>query len=306
MNFSFRSFLPAHDFGWNHVRAKCSLSGCHNKLLSRAVPHSRSGVLVGDRWYCSPDCFAAGSRPILTALSMSGVLEMPRNPRLSIGLAMLSRGYLTEAQLRLATDRSRESGQDVEATLMELGLATEKQIAAGRAAQWGYPVLAQEPVGHMVQTDLPRAVLQSCSAAPLHASVSPKRLVLGFVARVDHNLLQSVEQMTGCRPEPCFITPGECEEQIGRVSAVPGYEEYVVENPASVTQMARTLGGLAVEVGAREARFTRCRSWAWARLSGKRGTADLIFAMKDQMKDFAASVQTPSSAVFREPAVVLG
>ncbi len=280
MKLSLKSLLPSRDLGWNRVRAVCALASCHNKLLIRYVPGSRVGIFVGASWYCSADCFAQASRVNLASLSTETVVEMPRNPRLTLGLALLAKGYLDEEQLRFAVSRSEREGQNLETTLVECGLATDKQVAAARAAQWGYPVLGQDAASQSVEADLPPALLRAFSAAPLHYSPKARRLVLGFVYRVEHSLLQSIEQITGFRAEPCFITPTEFHEQMERLTAVPGYEEAVFENPGTITQMARTLGGFAIEVAAREAGFSKCGSWVWIRLAGKQGTVDVIFAMK--------------------------
>ena len=280
MKLSLKSLLPARDLGWNRVRAVCGLATCHNKLLMKYIPGSRIGIFAGTAWYCSADCFSMASRTTLSSLCAETILEMPRNPRLSLGLALLSKGCLEEDQLRLAMTRSQREGQSLETTLIECGLATEKQLAAARATQWGYPVLGQDAVGQRVEADLPTSLLRAFSAAPLHYSPKAKRLVLGFVYRVEHSLLQSIAQITGFRAEPCFITPAEFNEQMERVTAVRGYEEAVIDNPGTPMQMARTLGGFAVEVSAREAAFSKCNSWIWARLAGKRGTVDVVFALR--------------------------
>jgi hypothetical protein len=302
MQFSLKSLLPARDLGWNRVRAVCALASCHNKLLTKYVPGSRIGISAGNTWYCSPDCFAMASRNTLSSLSAGSVVEMPRNPRLSLGLALLSKDYLTEEQLRFAAVRSQREGQNLETTLVECGLATEKQLAAARAVQWGCPVLAQDLGGQIVEADLPPALLRAFSAAPVHYSAKAKRLVLGFVHRVEHSLLQSIEQITGCRAEPCFITPTEFNEQMDRLVPAAGYEEAIIENPGAVAQMARTLGGFAVEVSAREAGFAKCGSWVWTRLTGKRGTVDVIFALKNA----AAAPPKKESADFSMISQVLG
>lgn len=299
MKITFKSILPPLDFGWNRVSARCGLSACHNKLLMRSVPQNRSGIHFGQTWYCSVDCFVTAMREPLSSLCAGRIVEMPRNPRLSLGLAMLSKGLLMEEDLRAATERSRRTGETIEQTLLRMGLADEKQIAAGRAAQWGVPVLGSEMAGHRVAADLPRALLDAHGAVPLHYSTGVKRLVLGFVRRVEHSLLQSIEQMTGCRAEPCFVTPAELGDQSGRVTAAPGYEEVMIDEPESPAAMARTLGYYAVESVAREVRLVRCNSWIWGRLDGKRRVVDVVFALKH-------GVRSGGNAVFHESAVTLG
>src|SRR5262249_41623642 len=139
----------------------------------------------------------------------------------------------------------------------------------------------QDLAGLPVAADLPPTLLRACGATPLHYSAKAQRLVLGFVHRIDHGLLQSIEQITGCRAEPCFITPAEFAGQAERLKRVDSYQEVFVEDPGSAAQMARTLGGLALDVAATEAGFTKCKSWVWSRILGKRGTVDVVFAMKN-------------------------
>jgi hypothetical protein len=302
MKLSLRSILPARDLGWNRVRAACALPECHNKLLTKYVPGSRIGIFVGESWYCSPDCFALGSRKTLATFSSGCVVEMPRNPRLSLGLALVSKGLITEDQYREAVIRSQCRAETLETTLLECGYVSEKKLAAGRAAQCGYPALVQELSGPIVEVDLPSSLLRAHRAAPIHYSAKSKRLVLGFVDRVEHGLLQSIEQITGCRAEPCFITPAEFAEQMERVTALPEYEEVVVTESESATQMGRTLGGWAVEISAREASFAKCNSFAWVRMTGKRGTVDVVFSLKHA----SAAANTKLSAIVPEVTVNLG
>ena len=257
----------------------CGLLTCPNTLFMRSV-QSRVGINVGETWYCWPDCLASAASMRFSALASTKILEMPHNPRLSIGLVMLSKGYLNDQQLRLAVAESQSRGEELEATLVRLGLASERQLTAARAAQWGYPVLGQERMGRIAESDIPFRLLQNCSAAPLHSSVAARRLLLGFVYRVDHGLLNALEEMTGFRAEPCFITPSEFAEQIQRLASVPAVEEVVFDDLKTPAQMGKTVGGFAVEVGAQDVRFTHCQDYAWTRLTGKRKTVDLLFRIK--------------------------
>lgn len=289
-----KSLVPAMDFGWNRTRARCGLRTCHNKLLVRAVPQNRGGIHTPDEWYCSADCFAAAMQVPLTGILRGRLAEMPRNPRLSIGLALLSKGMLTEDQLREATARSQWRGEDLETALLALGLATQKQLAAARAVQWGYPVLSQEGPAPTVRADLPLAFLGSFEAVPVHYAPAAKRLVLGFVHRVEPSVVRAVEEITGCHAESCFVTPAEFEDLRHCCTATEGYEECVLEQPGTPAHMARTLGGYAVEVSAREAAWVACKSWIWVRLAGKRKTVDILFSLRAVPARQAESLATPS------------
>jgi hypothetical protein len=279
MRLSLETLLPNANRGWKGLYAPCALRTCHNTLFMRSV-QSRVGISIGQTWYCSADCFAAAAALRLASLADSNLLEMPHSPRLSIGLVMVSKGYLTAAQLRSATLQSQSTGEDLESAILRLGLASERQLTAARAAQWGYPILGQDHIGQPVESDIPTRLLQSCSAVPVHSFTAAKRLLLGFVHRVDHSLLNAVQHMTGFRGEPCFITPTDFAEQMERLSAVPKFEEVAFQDPQTPHQMGKTIGGLAVEVAVREASFARCRDYVWARLSGKRQTIDVLFRIK--------------------------
>lgn len=279
MRLSLESLLPTVHRGWKDMYAPCGLRTCRNTLFMRSV-QSRVGISVGEQWYCGPDCFAVAAGMRIASLAGSNLLEMPHSPRLSIGLVMLSKGYLTDAQLRFAVSQSQLHGEELESALLRLGLANERQLTAARAAQWGYPVLGQDHIGKAVDADIPATLLRSCSAVPLHRSTAAKRLLLGFVHRVDHSLLNSVEQVTGFRGEPCFITPTDFTEQMERLTATPRFEQVTFEDPQTPVQMGKTIGGLAVEVGVREARFAHCQDYVWTRLAGKRQTIDVLFRIK--------------------------
>jgi Type II secretion system (T2SS), protein E, N-terminal domain len=274
------------------MRSVCALPSCRNTMLMRTVPQSRTGISVGQQWYCSVDCFASASRTKLASLSDGRITEMPHSPRLSIGLVMLSKGYLTDDQLRFAMSQSQLHGETLESALVRLGLAGERQLAAARAAQWGYPIFGQDRVAHSVEADVPTVLLTSCSAAPLHYSPASRRFLLGFVYRVEYSLLQALEQVTGFRAEPCFITPTDFADQMERVTAIAGYEEVVFEDQKTPAQMSKVVGGLAVEVGAREARFAQCRNYVWTRLSGKKKTVDVLFRVKASAPE-NSSLRTP-------------
>jgi hypothetical protein len=257
----------------------CGLKTCRNNLFMRGV-QSRVGISLAQVWYCSMDCFAAAACTRIVKLSAGSTPDLPHVPRFSTGLAMLSKGYLTEAQLRSATSQSQATGEEVGAALVRLGFASQKQLAAARAAQWGYPALRNELLGRPVEALIPPTLLTACSAVPVHCSMPSQRLLLGFVYRVEHTLLNSLEQITGLRAEPCFLTPAEFDEQMSRIAPIPNCEEVVCDDASTPAQIASAAGGFAVEVGAREASFVRCQDYIWARLSGKRRKMDLLFRVR--------------------------
>jgi len=253
------------------------LRSCPNTGLMKILPQGRAGIRVDQDWYCSVGCFFEATCDQLSSLSYERIVEMPHTPRFPIGLALLSKGFLTEEQLRFASDRSKVRGEELEVTLLQLGLADEWQLTAARAAQWGVPVLGQDRIGNAVSADIPVALLRAYAAAPLHYSASSKRLLLGFVHRVEHSLLISLEKICECNVEPCFITPSGFEEQMARLTPAADCEERIFEKDLTPPRMAKTLARIALEISAREARFAHFRNLEWVRLTGKRRNVDVIF-----------------------------
>lgn len=285
MSFSSLSFAPVIEHSLKRMSARCDLDGCRNRHLMRGFAGARQGIQVGQHWYCGVECFAQAACRSLTKLLNRRVVEFPRSPRLSLGLVLLSKGYVTPEQLRLATEQSQWRNESLDATLVHMRLANEKQLALARSAQWGYPVLAQEHIGHMVQADLPRTILDACSAVPFHYSLAAKRVLLGFVFRVEHSLLEAVEHVTGYRAEPCFVTSADFSEQMERLARTTEYGEMLVDDPGTPEEMARTVGRLAADIAAREARFTQCKNHVWTRLIGKRGVLDVVFETKSTISE---------------------
>ncbi len=278
MKLRLKSIFSSRDGEVDGARPICARRDCENKMPARFLSSGRSGITVGEQWYCSIDCFSLGAHEVLDSLSAAEVVELPRNPRFSLGLALLMKGYLTTEQFQHAMNRNEVEGIKLETTVVEQGWVTERQLATARAAQWGYPVLGQDLSGHLVVADLPPILFSTCSATPLY--YSSERLVLGFIHRVDHSLLQAIEKISGCRAEPCFITPTQLARQLERMTGPPRYEQVLVESPGTVEQMTRTLRGYAVQIGATDGGFARCHSFVWSRLAGGRETVDVLFDLK--------------------------
>lgn len=276
------SLLASVDRNWKRMYAVCGLRTCQNKLLMRSVPQSRVGIRMGEFWYCSIDCFVKAARTRFSSLSDRRTLEMPHSPRLSIGLVMLSKGTLTDEQYRFALAQSQSSGEDLEAVLVRLGFADEWQLALARAAQWGYPVLGRDRISQSIDIEIPITLLQLFSAVPLHYSNDAGRLLLGFVYRVEHGFLHSLEQIAGCKVEPCFITPTEFHYQMDRLTNAQNHREILLEESMMPAEMANVVGRFALEVAAREANLATCQDYLWLRLSGKRRMVDVLFRTKSQ------------------------
>ena len=271
-----RSILPDVDRRLRAIRNVCRLETCRKSQLRGKLQGSRQGIHVGADWYCSAECFAEAACAPLKRLADRRVIEIPRHPRLSLGLFLVSRGYLTTEQFRVAEAKCQGLGEDIEETLVKLGLATQKALASARSAQWGYPVLAQEFLGKAVEASVPMAFLRAHGAVPLHYSATAKRILLGFSGQIEHIVLEAIEEITRCRVEPCFITPAVFERQSERVTSAHDYEEMIVDVLSSSESTTRKVSLTAVQVAAEEAWFSQCKDCLLVRVAGKLGIRDVI------------------------------
>ena len=127
MRMLLKSIAPDVDRHLKNFRAVCGGNElCHNNQLIRCIPGGRPGLHVGQTWFCCVDCFVFAARTPLERLLSRQVVEIPRHPRLSLGLYLTSKGYLTGEQFRIAMTQSQSFDVGVEETLVRLGMAQQR------------------------------------------------------------------------------------------------------------------------------------------------------------------------------------
>ena len=121
---------------------RCSDHDCCRAGLSLLKARPR-GMRIEDSWFCSPECIR---RALQTELRrcINEVYAKPRPlHRMPLGLLMLSRGFVSEAQVQSALLAQRRAGRGkIGQWLQTLGFATEKQVVTALALQYAMPVLA--------------------------------------------------------------------------------------------------------------------------------------------------------------------
>jgi hypothetical protein len=232
-----------------------------------------------DAWYCSSVCFTAAAEQEIVRLLTSGTVLVNHISRLPLGLILINRGLLTIDQLREAINKQKEAGDEIGELLVRQGLLTEKQVTATRATQWGCPVFAVPDHAARVPVNIPLALLQVYSMIPVHYVAATNLLLVGFVHRVEYGLLYAVEQMTGCKTRPCFLTPSDFRIQMQQREQLqePLLKETIFEKIKTPAEMARILCSSSLEIEADEASIGKCREYLWARLKSDSEAVDLLF-----------------------------
>lgn len=258
----------------------CANPACRATSLMQAVSKRQSGIRLFDQWFCSPECFESGARQeIVEMLSLRNTQEKPPAMRMPLGLLLLSRGVLTQEQIKLALDQQRQTGANFGEVVQELGFATQQHVTAAVAAQWACPVFSLGDRSLPAEVHIPGCLLQMYEMLPVHFSELGRRLMLGFVSRVQHHILYTIERMTTCTVTPCFISAGEYRRHIEPLAGATVENQLVFDRSNSVAEIAKLVRNYVCQTGAEQARFGMCRSHLWVKILGRQ-EMDLLFRMQ--------------------------
>ncbi len=264
---------------WRDWVAKCGNPTCSKKSWLQAFTHSHRGMRVEGEWYCDTNCFEQVVKgKIEELLASQNPPAKARGSRVPMGLLLLSRGILTSEQLKAALDYQRLNAVNFGDAVQQLGFATQEQVTAAVAAQWACPVfpLGDRPLD--VKIRIPRQLLNLYKMLPVHYTENERRLLIGFVSGVQHQILSTIGHITSCTVVPCFITMREYESQLkSSLTPCPRDYELAVDEILESAEMARLTTNYVVQLGAERMRIGKCRDYVWTRIWGKKQEMDLLF-----------------------------
>jgi hypothetical protein len=272
---------PTWVAGLKMVTSRCHT--CHRSLALRQLSARKAGIRMHDAWYCSSLCFTSAAEKKLSELLKSGVEQGTHVSRMPLGLILMSQGLLTSAQFKEVTGEQKELGGEIGDLLVRRGSVSERQVAAVRATQWGCPVFAMPKRQLQPGIQVPSTLLKLYSALPLHYVAATKLLLVGFVHGIEYGLLYAIEQMTGCKTQPCFVTPSDFRVQIDRNQEVLEKcadslsNEVIFESVHTAAEMASILCRQGVDLEAHEVILGKCKEYVWARLVCGAREVDLLF-----------------------------
>ena len=259
---------------------RCANKDCRRSVIAAAIHGRAEGISVQDQWFCGPDCFENGLAGTFAGLDLSTAREpaVHRN-RLPLGLTLLSRGHLSEHQLRTALDQHRATGVRFGDILLHLGLATEEQLTAALAIQWGHPVFPLRTTTIETGICIPTRLLELNHMLPVYYGEASKRLLIGFAEGVNYRTLDAVAEVLSCSPSPCIIASSEYRKRLESILGQKHRQEVAFDGKSSPREMARVVRSYAVQIHAEEMRFAACGDHLWARLSGRRHQMDILFRL---------------------------
>jgi hypothetical protein len=268
---------------WKNLRSGCANPDCDaGRSLWQRMRWIRAGFYLQGAWYCSPQCLEQALRRTLLREHASNAPSSAKLHRIPLGLLLLSRGQITNPQLRAALDRQRVSGQGrIGHWLCQMGFATERQVLAGLGMQWSCPVLYEiaTPAGDCLRL-LPVPLLERFSMLPIRFVPSSRMLYLAFSDAVDYGVLCAVERMLDCRTEACLVSRSLLSSELQRLARDRNRADVVLERPHDVADLARITSGYALKSGAENVLIAVCGDLIWARLVRKGFTMNLLFGCR--------------------------
>ncbi len=266
---------------WRTWTLPCSNGACTRKRLLPNISRRHAGICLGKEWFCSPDCFEEFLRgKIVAAISSRQVQEPPQVRRMPLGLLLLSRGILTSEQLVLALDKQKTENTNLGEAVQALGFATPEQVTSAVAAQWSCPVFTL--TGRLASPAIyvPRLLLEHYEMLPVHFVETDRRLTIGFVSRVQYQILSTIEHITGCDAMPCFITAQDYRRHLQASTFQTRENEIIFDRPMPTTEIARMSRNYVSQLGANETRFGMCRDYLWMRIWSRQQETDLLFRVQ--------------------------
>ena len=212
-------------------------------------------------------------------------MSLPQRGFKPIGLLLLSRGVINEAQLKQALALQREKGTGkLGKFLRDIQAATEHDLVAGLAAQWGCPVYSLSGREDIVRhaSLLPLTLLEATRMLPVNHVRVQGMLYLAFVEGIDRNALYSVEQMLGLRTVPCVVSESAYTGAIEELRRLDNVSTIVFESLLDPEEMARTTKSYASQLGAKGVWMVRTGRFIWVRLRNAQGPKDILFQTRSE------------------------
>jgi len=270
---TYRYLLPRGLRTWlRSLVVDCGMPDCRSFHLSHRWLSRFPGIFLYQTWYCSPACLREALKQRVEAQLAISITDLRTPPRMPFRLVLVAAGKVSEEQLTHARNLRAKGlgGEDVGDALVSLGYLAEDEVAVARAVEAGC-LFYGGPVRRMIPDhELPLSLMRQFRAATVHYSKLTSRLLVGFVYRVDHSLLQAVEQVTGCRAEACIITASAWKKHMAEL-AEPAFEQ-IDEAAYSQGRIVGMIVDHAIGMGADKVRMGLCSTAIWARLSGSSAT----------------------------------
>ncbi len=164
--------------------------------------------------------------------------------------------------------------------VQKLGFATEQDVTAALALQWGCPVASSfDPTSVDSSGNIPLPILEAFQMLPLNYATSTKTLYLAFGERVDHAALYAIEKVLDCRTQPCVAPPRRIARQLEHMRQLirPRDVEFVTRD---LSEMTRITSSYLTRLSPQAVRLSRVGRFIWLRLESAGSVTNLTFRLQ--------------------------
>ena len=259
----------------------CALRANHGPLpiWQRWLRRHKGTFLHGD-FYCGPECLQTALLRQIARLRLASVPPQPSN-RIPLGLLMVARGKLTHLEVRAALEAQRRARYGKIGEWFEkLGFATEEDVTAALALQWGCPVASSfDPATVNSPGEIPLPVLEAFQMLPLHYAPSTNTLYLAFGERVDHAALYAIERILECRTLPCVAGRKTVARQLEQMRQQNRPQD-VEFSTCDLGEMGRITSSYVTRISPETVRLSRIGRFIWLHLRAKGAPTNLLFRLE--------------------------
>lgn len=274
------------------IFARCRNDRCASRLPYVHLRHN--GLTLNDTWVCGVECLEEQLSQLFHHSGTPGRRSEPVRSRLPLGLALLSRGFISPDALRAALRMQQECPEvRVGDILRNMGAVNDSQITAARATQWRCPVfpLNEKSLRLNVNDFIPAALLWKHSMLPVHFAEQNRSLYLAFGCEVHYPVIRAIERALGATVVPCMVDDMPLQESL---SALAPENEVLLPSITSPEDITRITVGYAETLRASSIRTASVGNDIWIRLHGRQ-RVDLIFG-SDRLIGETRNVEPPESS----------
>jgi len=260
---------------------------------------SRQSPVLEGKWACSQDCM---QEIVLTAVlreaaeaNSHSAQKAAHQHRVPLGLVLLSRGVITQEQLRKALEAQRKAGAGrLGEWLIRQKAADEQQVTRALSAQWNCPVLTGTPHDPaLMASAFPRLLIDSAGAVPLRLA-GRELLYVAFEDKIDRCLVLAVEQMLGMKVEAGVLRESDFR-RVQQDALRASFPKTRLLEAVSMRGLVHAITSMIEERKAVRSQIVRVHDYYWLRIwrnppvTGDRRILPAVEDVEDLVCSIAAS-----------------
>jgi hypothetical protein len=152
----------------------------------------------------------------------------------------------------------------------KLGFATEQEVTAALALQWGCPVATSfDPAAVQSPGNIPLPILEAFQMLPLNYVSSTNTLYIALGERVDHAALYAIEKILDCRTQPCVAGRKSIARQLDFMRQLPRLSDVEIGPLNDLAEMGRIASSYTTRLTPEQVRLSRVGRFIWLRLNAR-------------------------------------